>query len=173
MENQINNNVKIGDNFQIGYYNVIGFEGYQLTKENVQIKHQGKVIIGNNVLLRHHICIDAGLEEKDATILGNNVAIDNFVHVAHNCHLGDYVNLIAGVKLGGSVKIGEHSFIGLNACIKPGVTIGKRCLVGIGAVVTKNIPDGEVWVGNPAKKLKYSFRKLWTIRMKKLLRRKL
>jgi len=43
--------------------------------------------------------------------------------------------------------------IGANATILPGVTIGKKSMIGAGAVVTKDVPDGETWVGNPARKL--------------------
>ena len=43
--------------------------------------------------------------------------------------------------------------IGAGAIILPGVTLHKECLIGAGAVVTKSVPAGETWVGNPAKKL--------------------
>ena len=51
----------------------------------------------------------------------------------------------------GSIHIGERTFIGYKVTIMPGVTIGKRCVIGAGAVVTRNIPDFSVAVGVPAK----------------------
>lgn len=51
----------------------------------------------------------------------------------------------------GSIHIGERTFIGYGAIIMPGVKIGKRCVIGAGAVVTRDIPDGSVAVGIPAK----------------------
>lgn len=57
----------------------------------------------------------------------------------------------------GVVIIGENSFIGENAILLPNTKIGKNCIIGAGSVVKKNIPDNEVWGGNPAKFIcKYS-----------------
>ena len=50
---------------------------------------------------------------------------------------------------GKSIK--EGAFIGTRCLILKGVTIGKGAVVGAGSVVTKDIPDGEIWAGNPAK----------------------
>lgn len=52
------------------------------------------------------------------------------------------------------VIIGDNVWIGMNACILPGVEIGKNSIVGAGSVVTKNIPANQVWVGNPARFIK-------------------
>lgn len=51
----------------------------------------------------------------------------------------------------GAIHIGKRSFIGYGVKILPGVTIGERCVIGTGAIVTKNIPDHSVAVGVPAK----------------------
>jgi len=50
----------------------------------------------------------------------------------------------------GRVTIGTDCFIGCQVIFLPGVTIGNNCVIGAGSVVTKNVPDGEVWAGNPA-----------------------
>ena len=51
----------------------------------------------------------------------------------------------------GKIRVGERTFIGARSVIMPGVTIGKRCVIGTGSVVTKDVPDGTVVVGIPAK----------------------
>ena len=51
----------------------------------------------------------------------------------------------------GKIRVGERTFIGCNATIMPGVTIGKRCVIGAGSVVTKDVPDGTVVAGVPAR----------------------
>lgn len=51
----------------------------------------------------------------------------------------------------GSIHVGERSFIGYGATIMPGVKIGKRCVIGAGAVVTHDIPDNSVAAGVPAR----------------------
>ena len=58
------------------------------------------------------------------------------------------------------VRIGDGTWIGQNAIILPGVSIGKKCVIGAGSVVTKSIPSYCIAVGNPAKVIKkYSFEK--------------
>lgn len=52
------------------------------------------------------------------------------------------------------IKIGNNCFIGCNSTIMPGVTIGDNVVIGACSVVTKDIPDGEVWAGNPVKFIK-------------------
>ena len=51
----------------------------------------------------------------------------------------------------GKIKVGSYTSIGANCMILPGVTIGERCLVAAGAVVTKSVPDGCMVAGNPAR----------------------
>lgn len=59
---------------------------------------------------------------------------------------------------GGPVVIGEGTWIGEKVCILPGVTIGKKCVIGAGSIVTKSIPDYCIAGGNPARILKkYDF----------------
>ena len=53
------------------------------------------------------------------------------------------------------VTIGDGCWIGEKVCILPGVTIGKKCIVGAGSVVTKSIPNFSMAVGNPAKIIKH------------------
>ncbi len=52
------------------------------------------------------------------------------------------------------IHIGEHTIIGANVIVLPGITIGKHCFIGAGCVVTQNIPDYCVTVGNPARIIK-------------------
>lgn len=51
------------------------------------------------------------------------------------------------------INVGKRSFIGANIIVLPGVTIGSRCVIAAGSVLTKSVPDSEVWGGVPAKKI--------------------
>ncbi|EGQ8605197.1 acyltransferase [Vibrio parahaemolyticus] len=51
----------------------------------------------------------------------------------------------------GYIKVEERAFIGAKSILLPGVTVGKRSVVAAGSVVTRSIPPGEVWGGNPAR----------------------
>ena len=53
--------------------------------------------------------------------------------------------------IGGSCRIGEYSQVSLGACIRDGIKVGKNALIGMGSVVTKNVGDGQVVFGVPAR----------------------
>jgi acetyltransferase-like isoleucine patch superfamily enzyme len=87
--------------------------------------------------------------------IGNNVFITNGVQFI--THDGGTLLLrreVPDLELTAPIKVGDDVYIGLNAMILPGVTIGSRVIIGAGAVVTKSIPDNAVAVGVPAKVVK-------------------
>jgi acetyltransferase-like isoleucine patch superfamily enzyme len=71
-----------------------------------------------------------------------------------------------GKPISKPVEVGEYAFIGAGSIILKGVSIGKYSVIGAGSVVTKNVPDGEIWGGNPAKKIG-SFDEYVTLRKEK------
>jgi UDP-3-O-[3-hydroxymyristoyl] glucosamine N-acyltransferase len=88
------------------------------------------------------------------TILEDYVKLDNLVHIAHDCFIGKSCTITAGVSFCGYVTVGEGTRVAPNATIKQRLIIGKKVLVGLGAVVTKNVNDSEIVAGNPAKVLR-------------------
>lgn len=93
----------------------------------------------------------------------NAVFLDtNWIRIGNNVKIGPRVNLLtaghpidAGVRISllefsAPITIGDNTWLGGNVTVLPGVTIGSNSVVGAGAVVTKDIPDGVVAVGNPA-----------------------
>ncbi len=90
------------------------------------------------------------------TMYPNNIHIGESTHVTTGCViLAHYLNTNGGpMWRSGDVYIGEKSFLGAKTIICKDVRIGKNCIVAAGSVVTKDIPDNEIWGGNPAKFLK-------------------
>lgn len=86
--------------------------------------------------------------------VANNCILNTGCIVEHECVIESGVHIAPGAVLAGNVSVGENSFIGSNSVVKQGVKIGSGVTVGAGSVVTKDIPDNEIWVGNPAKKMK-------------------
>ena len=88
--------------------------------------------------------------------------IDNGVNISQNVVLigldHNYQDITQGIIEQGittsPIHIGEHTIIGANVIVLPGITIGKHCFIGAGCVVTQNIPDYCVTVGNPARIIK-------------------
>lgn len=86
--------------------------------------------------------------------LGRHVHVEWNVSVCHGCTVGDYVTLCPGAVLAGEATIEPGAFVGANATvIHGGITIGAGALVGAGAVVLDDVPPGEAWAGNPARKV--------------------
>ena len=86
--------------------------------------------------------------------LGNHVRVNS--HVTFITHDGGVWVLrqnekFKNVDLFGKIKVGDNVHIGTNSIIMPGVEIGSNCIIGCGALVTKNIPDNSVAVGIPAR----------------------
>tara|TARA_R110002073_G_scaffold322276_2_gene498838 strand:+ start:20226 stop:21122 length:897 start_codon:yes stop_codon:yes gene_type:complete len=143
----IGNNVTIGSNNTIGG---VGF-GYEKNKDNdfVLIPHIGNVIISDNVDIGSNTCVDRAV--LGSTIIGENVKIDNLVHIAHGVQIGRNAVVIANAMVAGSVSIGENSWIAPSASIINQKNVGDNSLVGLGAVVTKDVGSNAIVAGNPAK----------------------
>lgn len=131
----------------------MGF-GYEYTEDGhiIPMPHLGNVVIEDGVALHNNVCIDRAV--VGSTVIGAGSKIDNLVHVAHGVKIGKNCLIVSGVVFGGSVEVGDYCFIGMNASIRQKVRIGKNCVIGAGAVVTKDVPDGQIWIGNPAKYMK-------------------
>jgi len=86
--------------------------------------------------------------------VGDHCILNTGCIVEHECVIESGAHIAPGTVLAGNVAVGENSFVGANSVVKQGVKIGRGVTVGAGSVVIKDIPDNEVWVGNPAKKLK-------------------
>ncbi|KPJ78967.1 MAG: acetyltransferase [Deltaproteobacteria bacterium SG8_13] len=98
------------------------------------------------------------------TTITSNARIGKFFHaniysyVAHDCAIGDFVTFAPNVHCNGKVVIEDYAYIGTGAVIKDGtdekpIIVGKGSVVGMGAVVTKNVPPFTTVVGNPAAEL--------------------
>ena len=85
--------------------------------------------------------------------IGEGSLINKAVIISHDAKNGCYCEISPGAKILGRTTIGDRTEIGTNAAILPDVIIGSDCKVGAGAVVTKNVPNGLIVVGIPAKPL--------------------
>jgi len=151
----INSDTEIGENTLIKSHCVIGEKGYGFIHENglpIAIPHIGGVSIGNNVEIGSFTTIVKGT--LGLTIIKDHVKIDDHIHIAHNVEIDEAAMIVACAEISGSTKIGKRSWIAPNATIIDRITIGDDSIIGIGAVITKNVDSNVIMVGNPGKVLK-------------------
>lgn len=84
-------------------------------------------------------------------VLGEACIVNTAASVDHEAILGDGVHIAPGATLAGCVSVADYSMIGSGAVILPHIKIGSKVVVGAGAVVTKDVPDGKIVYGNPAR----------------------
>lgn len=91
---------------------------------------------------------------QSCTRIGKHCIINTGASVDHECIINDYVHISPHCTLCGNVHIGEGAWIGAGTTIIPGIKVGKWSVIGAGSVVTKDIPDGVLAVGNRCKIIK-------------------
>ena len=109
------------------------------------------VIIGDRVKLGKGLLIMAGVIINPGAGLGDFVNCFTRCSIEHDCYLGDFSSISAGVVLGGKVKVGKLSAISLNATVFDRLSIGENTVVGAASLITKDLPDNVLVYGNPGK----------------------
>jgi acetyltransferase-like isoleucine patch superfamily enzyme len=102
---------------------------------------ENDVVIGNNVTVKCGVYIWDGIVIENDVFIGPNVTFTNDKYPKSKKYPQEFQKTILKNKCS----------IGANATILGGVTIGEGAMIGAGSLVTKNVPDGELWFGNPAK----------------------
>lgn len=101
---------------------------------------ENDVVIGNNVTIKCGVQLWDGMRIEDNVFIGPNVTFcnDHYPRSKQHVHFS-------------TLRICNGASIGAGAVILDGITIGENAMIGAGSVVTKDVPAGELWFGNPAK----------------------
>lgn len=150
----IMNDVVIGDNCHIGpnvvIYpatrignNVKIFPGAIIGPDSQDLKYAGEYTtteVGDNTVIREYVTIHRGTKDRMKTVVGSNCLLMAYVHVAHDCIVGNNVIIANSVGLSGHVTIDDHAIIEGMAAVQQFIHIGAHSFIGGGTMVRKNVP---------------------------------
>lgn len=145
--------IQIGNNVVIRENAVIGADGLSTDRdedgEALTMPQFGGVIIEDDVQIGALTVIARGA--IDNTIIRRGSKVDNSVFISHNVILGQDTFVVGETIMFGSSSTGKQAYISGNSTIRDGRHIGEKAIVGMGSVVVKNVKDGVIVKGNPAK----------------------
>lgn len=104
---------------------------------------EGGALIGDGVTLKSGVYIWSGITLEDGVFCGPNATFTNDKRPRSRTYNGEFPKTL----------IKRRASIGAAAIILPGLTVGEDAMIGAGAVITKDVPAGETWIGNPARKM--------------------
>lgn len=104
------------------------------------IRHPS-AIIGDDVELGEGAFVAAGVVINPGTRIGRHAIINTSSSIDHDCVIGDFVHIAPGVTLSGGVKVGDEAHIGIGASIVQNISIGKRCFVKAGNIVSVDLNE--------------------------------
>lgn len=117
--------------------------------ENWDDRQAGGIEIGHRNVVREYAQIHQGW--KSVTKIGHDGFIMNQVYIAHDCTVGDSVTMASGVRLAGHTVVQERANLGMNACVHQRRVVGTGAMVGMGSIVTRDVPPLALVRGNPAR----------------------
>lgn len=104
--------------------------------------------VGEGVIIQKYAFISCNV------LIENDVYIQPHTNVGHDCVLKTGGMLSGFCNLAGEVHIGKYAFLGISSCVKEHVSVGDYAIVGMGSAVYKDLEDGVIAVGNPARVMK-------------------
>jgi UDP-N-acetylglucosamine acyltransferase len=140
-------NVTLGANVQVGSGTIVGGPPQD-------VKYRGEdttVEIGDGTVIREYTTINRGTTQSFKTTVGKNCFVMSYVHLGHDCHIGDGVVLVNGVQLAGHVTVEDRAIISGLTAVHQFVRIGRFSFIGGCSRVAQDVPPYTRAVGNPIK----------------------
>ena len=169
----IDENVEIGDGCKI-LPNAVIFSYVRMGKDCTvfpgavvgaipqDLKFDGEeswVEIGDRVNIRECVTINRGTAAsgKALTKIGNDVLVMSYVHVAHDCNIGNHTILVSKVALAGETDVDDWAIVGGASVAHQFTKVGCHAMIGGFSKLTKDVPPYAIAVGVPARVVKYRF----------------
>jgi UDP-N-acetylglucosamine acyltransferase len=106
--------------------------------------------IGDRTVLREYVSIQRATGQDEVTSVGEDCLLLAYVHVAHNCVIGNFVTMSNLAQLAGHVEVGDYATIGGQAGVHQFTRIGRYAMIGGASKLTKDVPPFFLIEGNPA-----------------------
>jgi UDP-N-acetylglucosamine acyltransferase len=139
----IGSNVTIMDGARIGK-NCRIFPGAVISAPPQDLKYKGEattVTIGDNTIVRECVTLNRGTAlDKNTTTIGQNCLLMAYVHIAHDCVIGNNVIIANSVQLAGHIEVQDFAFIGGASAVHQFVSVGAHSIISGGSLVRKDVP---------------------------------
>ena len=139
----IGSNVTIMDGARIGK-NCRIFPGAVISAPPQDLKYKGEattVTIGDNTIVRECVTLNRGTAlDKNTTTIGRNCLLMAYVHIAHDCVIGNNVIIANSVQLAGHIEVQDFAFIGGASAVHQFVSVGAHSIISGGSLVRKDVP---------------------------------
>lgn len=142
----VNGWTEIGENCQIFPFASIG----AASQDRKYFGERAFTKIGNGTVLREYVSVHRATGEDEVTAIGDECLLLAYVHVAHNCLLGNHVTMSNLAQLAGHVEVGDHATIGGQAGVHQFTRIGRYAMIGGASKISKDCPPFFLVEGNPA-----------------------
>ena len=158
--------VEIGDRSVIGPHVVVSgpttigsdnriYQFSSIVEAPQDLKYNGeptKLIVGDHNVIREYVTLNRGtVDGNSQTVIGSHNLFMAYCHVAHDCIVGDHSIFANAASLAGHVEVGDYSTLGGFTSVHQFSRIGTRCFIGLGSVVTQDIPPFATAAGNRAR----------------------
>ena len=110
--------------------------------------------ISRHTKIGNGVCIAPQASSSPGSVIGDHSVLLANSFLGHDSSLGRAVTLAAHSVVGGRVLVGKGAHIGLNSTIREDIEIGRFSILGAASMLTKRLPEKEIWAGNPARYLK-------------------
>lgn len=139
----IGSNVTIMDGARIGK-NCRIFPGAVVSAPPQDMKYKGEattVTVGDHTIIRECVTLNRGTAlDKNTTSIGKNCLLMAYVHIAHDCVIGNNVIIANAVQLAGHIEVQDFAFIGGASAVHQFVSIGAHSIISGGSLVRKDVP---------------------------------
>jgi len=149
-------NASLGHNVTLGPHCTIGCTGMGYERDDdgrlVKFPQTGIVVIEDDVDIAAHATVQRAA--IGTTVLRRGAKIGPHANVGHNVDIGEDVLVAGHAQIGGGSRIGAGAVVWQSAVVANGVTVGAGSVIGMSAALRHDVGPGEVWAGNPARKLR-------------------